>query len=93
MFRGVFYYEKKNLNVVKIFKRGQINEKDCVDDFIAGFDYGVGRVPLVASWWWAWWRPWWRPLREGKMRQLLLKKLSDRPSCGFDVKGIDKVKN
>jgi hypothetical protein len=79
--------------VVKIFKGGQINEKDRVDDFIAGFDYGVGRVPLVASWWWSWRWPLWRPLREGKMRQLLLKKQSDRFSGGLDVKGIDKVKN
>jgi hypothetical protein len=55
--------------VVKIFKGGEINEKDCVDDFIVGFDYGIGRVPLVASWRW----PWWQPLREGEMRQLLLK--------------------
>ena len=46
-----------------------MNEKDCFDDFIVGFDFGVGRVPLVASWRW----PWWRPLREGKMRELLLK--------------------
>jgi len=59
--------------VVKIFKGGEINEKDCVDDFIVGFGYGIGRVPLVASWRWPWWRPWWQPLREGKMRQLLLK--------------------
>jgi hypothetical protein len=55
--------------VVKIFKGGEINEKDCVDDFIVGFDYGVGRVPLVASWRW----PRWRPLRKGKIRQLSLK--------------------
>ena len=27
------------------------------------------------------------------MRQLLLRKLSDRSSGGLDVKGIDKVKN
>jgi len=26
-----------------------MNEKDCFDDFIVGFDFGVGRVPLVAS--------------------------------------------
>ena len=56
--------------MVKIFKGGKINEKDCVDDFIVGFDFGVGRVPLVASWRWPW-RPWWRPLLEGKMRELL----------------------
>jgi hypothetical protein len=30
---------------VKIFKGDEINEKDCVDDFIVGFDYGVDRVP------------------------------------------------
>jgi hypothetical protein len=30
--------------VVKIFNGGEINEKDCVDDFIVGFDFGVGRV-------------------------------------------------
>ncbi len=57
----------------KIFKGGNINEKDCVDDFIVGFDYGVGRVPLVASWRRPRWWPWWRPLRKGKMRQLLSK--------------------
>jgi hypothetical protein len=26
-----------------------MNEKDCFDDFIVGFGFGVGRVPLVAS--------------------------------------------
>jgi hypothetical protein len=26
-----------------------MNEKDCFDDFIAGFGFGVGRGPLVAS--------------------------------------------
>jgi hypothetical protein len=52
MFRGVFSFEKKNKKVVKIFKGGEINEEDCVDDFIVGFDYRVGRVPLVASWPW-----------------------------------------
>ncbi len=26
-----------------------MNEKDCYDDFIVGFGFGVGRVPLVAS--------------------------------------------
>jgi len=54
-----------------------MNEKDYVDDFIVGFDFGAGRVPLVASWrwswWWPWWWPWWRPLPEGKMRELLLR--------------------
>lgn len=25
-----------------------MNEKDCFDDFIVGFDFRVGRVPLVA---------------------------------------------
>jgi hypothetical protein len=64
MFRGVFSFKKKNLKSGKIFKGGQINEKDCVDDFIVGIDFGVGRVPLVASWWW----PRWQPLRGGKMR-------------------------
>jgi hypothetical protein len=24
-------------------------KKDCFDDFIVGFGFGVGRVPLVAS--------------------------------------------
>ena len=56
--------------MVKIFKGGGINEKDCVDDFIVGFDFGVGRVPLVASCRSPWWRPRWRPLWEGKMREL-----------------------
>ena len=83
--------------MVKIFKGGQINEKNCVGNFIPGFDYGAGRVPLVASWWWPWrwplWWPWWKPLWEGKMRQFLLEKLGDRSSGGLDVKGIDKVKN
>jgi len=26
-----------------------MNEKDCFGGFIVGFDFGVGRVPLVAS--------------------------------------------
>jgi hypothetical protein len=26
-----------------------MNEKDYFGDFIVGFDFGVGRVPLVAS--------------------------------------------
>ena len=26
-----------------------MNEKDCFGDFIVGFDFGVGSVPLVAS--------------------------------------------
>jgi hypothetical protein len=70
MFRGVFSFDKKNLKCGQNIQRRGINEKDCVDDFIVGFDYGVGRVPpLVASRWW----PWRRPLREGKMRPLLLK--------------------
>jgi len=30
-------------------ERGEMNEKDCFDDFIAGFGFGVGRVPLVAA--------------------------------------------
>ncbi len=52
--------------MVKIFKGGEIDEKDCVDLFIVDFDYGVGRMPVVASSRW----PWRRPLREGKMREL-----------------------
>jgi hypothetical protein len=35
--------------VVTIFKGGEMNEKDCFDDFIVGFGFGVGRVSLVAS--------------------------------------------
>jgi hypothetical protein len=35
--------------VVKIFKGGEMNEKDCFGDLIFGFGFGVGRVPLVAS--------------------------------------------
>ena len=34
--------------MVKIFKGGEMNEKDCFDDFIVGFSFGVGRVSLVA---------------------------------------------
>jgi len=26
-----------------------MNEKDCFGDFVVGFGFGVGRVPLVAS--------------------------------------------
>jgi len=26
-----------------------MNEKNCFGDFIVGFGFGVGRVPLVAS--------------------------------------------
>jgi len=47
-----------------------MNEKDCFDDFIVGFDFGVGRVPLGVSWW--------RPLREGKMRELLVSRCRTR---------------
>ncbi len=65
---------RKIKNVTKIFKGGEIDEKDCVDLFIVDFDYGVGRMSMVASsrwpWWWSWRWPWWRPLREGKMREL-----------------------
>ncbi len=50
----------------KRFKGGEMNEKGYFDDFIVGFDFGVGRVLLlVASWRWPWrWllgRIWWRP--------------------------------
>jgi hypothetical protein len=47
---GYSLSRRKIWNVVKIFKGGKIDEKDCVDDFVVGFDFGVGRVPLVASW-------------------------------------------
>ena len=30
--------------MVKIFKGGEMNEKDCFDDFIVGFSFGVGRM-------------------------------------------------
>jgi hypothetical protein len=43
---------------VRIFEGGELNEKECFGDFIVGFGFGVGRVPLVA-WWsrgWSWWR-------------------------------------
>jgi hypothetical protein len=34
--------------MVKYLKGVTMNEKDCFDDFIVGFGFGVGRVPLVA---------------------------------------------
>jgi hypothetical protein len=61
MFHGMFFFQKQNLKCSWVFKGGKTNEneKDCADGFIVGFDFGVGRVPLVAS---SWRRPWWRPL-------------------------------
>jgi hypothetical protein len=50
--------------VVKYLKEVKLMKKDCFDDFIVGFGFGVGRVPLVAS-----------PLRL-KMRGLLNSQLS-----------------
>ena len=49
MLCGVIISIVKIKNVVKIFKGGEMNEKDCFDDFIVGFGFGVGRMPLVAS--------------------------------------------
>jgi hypothetical protein len=49
MLCGVILFLEKNLNSGKMFKGGEMNEKDCFDDFIVGFDFGVGRVPLVVS--------------------------------------------
>jgi len=34
--------------VVEISKGGEMNKKDCFDDFIVGFGFRVGMVPLVA---------------------------------------------
>jgi hypothetical protein len=64
-----------------------MNEKDCFDDFIVGFGFGVGRVPLVAS-----------PRRPSlwlqsplwfKMRGLLNSQLSfsnfDKPNAGPEM--------
>ncbi len=51
---------RKILNMAEIFKGGKTNEKDCVDNFIVGFDLRIGRVPtslVVVSWR----RPWWSP--------------------------------
>jgi len=30
-------------------ERSEVDEKDCFDDFIGGFSFGDGGVPLVAS--------------------------------------------
>jgi hypothetical protein len=73
---GYSLSERRIQNVINIFKGGETNEKDFVDDFFVGFDFGVGRVlSLVVelSWRWPWWGPWWGPLRQGKMRELILK--------------------
>jgi hypothetical protein len=36
--------------VTNIFKGGEKNEKDSVDDSFIGYDFGVGRVlPLVVA--------------------------------------------
>jgi hypothetical protein len=64
-----------------------MNEKDCFDDFIVGFGFGVSRVPLVAS-----------PRRASlclqsprwfKMRGLLNSQLSfssfDKPNAGREM--------
>jgi len=56
-----------------MFKRDEMNEKDCFDDFIVGFGFGVDRVPLVASPRPSLWLP--SPLRL-KMRGLLNSQLS-----------------
>jgi len=49
---GVFSFDKKNLKCGQIFKGGERNEKDCVDDFIVGFGFGIGGVsssPFLVS--------------------------------------------
>jgi hypothetical protein len=64
---------------VQIFEGGEMNEKDCFGDFIVGFGFGVGRVPLVAWSSWRWSRGWLRWRRSSllqsklrfKMRKLL----------------------
>jgi hypothetical protein len=62
-----------------------MNEKDCFDDFIVGFGFGVGRVPLVAS-------PRPSSLQSAlrlKMRGLLNSQLSfsnfDKPNAGPEM--------
>ena len=36
--------------MTNIFKGGEKNEKDCVDDYFVGFDFGVGRLlPVVVA--------------------------------------------
>jgi len=35
--------------VVKIFKGGEKNEKDCFDDFVVGFCFRDGRMPPSPS--------------------------------------------
>jgi hypothetical protein len=55
-------------------KGGELNEKDCFGDFIVGFGFGVGGVPLVASPRPSPWPP--SPLRF-KMRGLLNSQLDD----------------
>jgi hypothetical protein len=69
-----------------MLKGGETNEKDCFDDFIVGFDFGVGRVPLVASPRPSLWPP--STLRF-KMRGLLNSQLSfsnfDKPNAGPEM--------
>jgi hypothetical protein len=92
MLCGVLFLEK-NLSYGKMFKRGEMNEKDCFDDFIVGFGFGVGRVPLVASPRPSLWLP--SPLRF-KMRGLLNYQLSfpnlykhqKKPELSFNLYGI-----
>jgi hypothetical protein len=63
-----------------------MNEKDCFDDFIVGFGFGVGRMPLVASP-----RPslWLQSPLWFKMRGLLNSQLSfsnfDKPNAGPEM--------
>jgi len=63
-----------------------MNEKDCFDDFIVGFGFGVGRVPLVASPRPSLWLP--SPLWF-KMRGLLNSQLSfsnfNKPNAGPEM--------
>jgi hypothetical protein len=50
---GYPFSSGKTWIAVKIFKGGEINEKDFADNFIVGFGFGVGRVsptPLAVSW-------------------------------------------
>jgi hypothetical protein len=39
----VFFSEEKSKMLLKL-KGGEMNEKDCFDDFIVGFGFGVGWV-------------------------------------------------
>ena len=45
MLSRVFLFKRRNLKCDKIFKAGEMNKKECFDDFVVGFCFRGGRVP------------------------------------------------